>query len=77
MLKTAARLLITCVAFSRALQQHRTVGTIENGMFIEQTIIQHISYLRLELQQACVGLVIHWSHSVDGNDVDRMNDRKR
>ncbi|CAF1197818.1 unnamed protein product [Adineta ricciae] len=164
MLKTFALLLITCAAFATALKQHRTVGIIENGMFIEQTVthyddlhvievpqhgdraqimayldfrsglqlikdvrsqrcqlsnmeaatriahskmvsmksadnglsmpdlpvdasgveeirvfklerqdvIQNISHLRLEFQQACAGLAIHWADSVNENDVDGM-----
>ncbi|CAF1159313.1 unnamed protein product [Adineta ricciae] len=164
MLKTAVLLLMTCAAFAAALNQHRTVDIIENGMFIKQTVtqyddlhvievpqhgdrahivayldfrsglqlikdmesqrcqlsnmeaatriahsrmvsvkstdnglsmpdlpvdasgveeirvfklerqdaIQNTSYLRLELQQACAGLAIHWADSVNENDVDRM-----
>ncbi|CAF0777680.1 unnamed protein product [Adineta steineri] len=39
----------------------------------EETI-QNTSYLRLELQQACAGLPVHWADSVDEKDLDRMTE---
>ncbi|CAF1671710.1 unnamed protein product, partial [Adineta ricciae] len=40
-MKIIAIHLLICAVLVAASKQHRTVGIIENGMFIEQTIAQY------------------------------------